>query len=68
MASLPPPESRPTRFAKPRGEPNFLAGVLEHMLADERLLVAFSLSAGLDPAVVAQARDMLGGHRDRDLP
>jgi len=28
----------------------FFAGVLEHMLADESLLVAFADSAGIDPA------------------
>jgi Protein of unknown function (DUF3572) len=42
-------------------EPRFLAGVLEHMLADESLLVAFATSAGIDPAEVARARGALGG-------
>ncbi len=49
-------------------EPNFLAGVLEHMLGDERLLIAFAQSAGLDPADVARASKALGGHWERDLP
>jgi hypothetical protein len=43
-------------------EPGFLAGVLEHMLADESLLIAFAESAGIDPAGIARARDALGGN------
>jgi hypothetical protein len=49
-------------------EPGFLAGVLEHMLGDERLLIAFAQSAGIDPAKVARAANVLGGHWERDLP
>ncbi len=49
-------------------EPGFLAGVLEHMLADESLLIAFAQSAGIDPAEVARAARALGGRWERDLP
>jgi hypothetical protein len=42
-------------------EPGFLAGVLEHMLGDESLLIAFATSDGIDPAEVARARGALGG-------
>ena len=49
-------------------QPDFLAGVLEHMLGDESLLIAFAQSAGLDPADVARASKALGGHWERDLP
>ena len=50
-------------------EPGFLAGVLDHMLGDESLLLAFADSAGLDPASIARARRALGGPQwDRDLP
>jgi hypothetical protein len=49
-------------------EPNFLAGVLEHILADESLLIAFADSAGIDPAEVARARQALGKVWERDLP
>lgn len=49
-------------------EPDFLAGVLEHMLADENLLIAFAESAGIDPAEVARARRTLGKIWERDLP
>jgi Protein of unknown function (DUF3572) len=37
----------------------FLAGVLEHMLGDESLLVAFAASAGIDPGEIARARAAL---------
>jgi hypothetical protein len=50
-------------------EPRFLAGVLEHMLADESLLIAFASSAGIDPAEVARARGALGGGKwEQDVP
>ena len=42
-------------------EPGFLAGVLEHMLADESLLIAFADSARIDPAGIARARSALRG-------
>jgi hypothetical protein len=49
-------------------DPDFLAGVLEHMLGDENLLIAFADSAGIDPAGVARARQVLGKVWERDLP
>jgi hypothetical protein len=50
-------------------EPGFLAGVLEHMLGDESLLIAFAASAGIDPAEVARARGALGGGTwEQDMP
>jgi hypothetical protein len=49
-------------------EPRFLAGVLEHMLADESLLMAYAGSTGIDPAAVAQARRALGRIWERDVP
>ena len=50
-------------------EPGFLGGVLEHMLGDESLLIAFASSAGIDPAAVARARETLGVRRwERDVP
>jgi len=56
------------RIREAAREPDFLAGVLEHMLADERLLIAFAESAGLDPADIARARNALGGQWERDVP
>ena len=56
------------RIREAASEPDFLAGVLEHMLADESLLIAFAESAGIDPAGIARARNALGGNWERDLP
>jgi hypothetical protein len=49
-------------------EPGFLVGVLEHMLGDESLLLAFAASGGLDPAASEQARAALARGGDRRLP
>jgi Protein of unknown function (DUF3572) len=49
-------------------EPDFLAGVLEHILADETLLLAFADVAAINPAEVARARQALGTIWERDLP
>jgi Protein of unknown function (DUF3572) len=49
-------------------EPDFLAGVLDHVLSDETLLLAFADGAGLNPADVARARQALGGTWERDVP
>jgi hypothetical protein len=49
-------------------EPRFLAGVLEHMLGDDRLLIAFADSAGIDPAAVARAAGTLTRRREPDAP
>ena len=38
------------------------------MLADEKLLVAFAESAGINPAGVARAASALGGQWERDIP
>jgi hypothetical protein len=49
-------------------EPGFLAGVLEHILGNESLLIAFAASAGIDPAAIARARAALGGQQERNVP
>ena len=49
-------------------QPGFLAGVLDHMLADEALLLGFADSAGIDPAAIAKARRALGKVWERDVP
>ena len=56
------------RLRESANQPDFLAGVLEHMLTDESLLLAFADSAGIDPAAVARARNALGGNWERDIP
>jgi hypothetical protein len=50
-------------------EPHFLAGVLDHIGADERLLVAFAAENEIDPSAVIRARELLaGGQSERDVP
>ena len=50
-------------------EPGFLAGVLDHLGADETLLVAFAAEAGIAPAEVDRARAALaGGDWEREVP
>jgi hypothetical protein len=56
------------RLRESANAPDFLAGVLEHMLADESLLLAFADSAAIDPADVSRARIALGGSWERDVP
>ena len=56
------------RLRESANEPDFLAGVLEHMLADKSLLLAFAESAAIDPAGVTRARAALGGNWERDIP
>ena len=41
--------------------PGFLAGVLDHLCADEPALLAFAAEAGLAPEAVAAARALLCG-------
>jgi hypothetical protein len=50
----------PDRIRAAAKEPAFLAAVLEHILADESLLNAFTDSAGVDPALVAKVQRTLG--------
>jgi hypothetical protein len=46
-------------------EPHFLAGVLDHIASDERLLLAFAAHAGIDPAEVGRVQmAMAGAARD----
>jgi|SRR5690242_6759216 len=50
-------------------EPGFLAGVLEYLAGDERLLTDFAKEAGHDPSTVEAARVALGGSSwERDIP
>ena len=56
------------RLRESANEPDFLAGVLEHMLADESLLLAFADFAAIDPADITRARIALGGTWERDVP
>lgn len=50
-------------------EPHFLTGVLDHLAADESLLLAFANENAVDPGEVIRAREILaGGHRERSTP
>jgi Protein of unknown function (DUF3572) len=50
-------------------EPHFLAGVLDHVAGDERLLMAFATETAIDPSDVIPARDTLAGDRwERETP
>jgi hypothetical protein len=50
-------------------EPEFLAGVLDHVLADEALLMAVAAETGVEPPEFERARAVLAGHRwEPDLP
>lgn len=42
-------------------DPVLLGGVLDHLLADEAILVAFAESQAIDPALPARARALLPG-------
>ena len=50
-------------------EPRFLAGVLDHLMDDESVMLAFSQETGVPPEQIARARDMLSGPPiERDIP
>jgi hypothetical protein len=50
-------------------EPGFLAGVLEYLAGDERLLTDFAKEAGHDPSTIEAARLALGGSSwEREIP
>jgi hypothetical protein len=49
-------------------DPEFLSGVLDYVLSDEPLLIAFARSEGIDPAEIQRARTAFGGVWERDVP
>jgi hypothetical protein len=51
----------PDQIRPASSELGFLAGVLEHLAGDERLLTAFATEAGVDPAAIGKALDTLSG-------
>jgi hypothetical protein len=47
----------------------FLAGVLDHLSGDEKLLVAFAAEFGAEPGEILRAREQLAGRQwERDAP
>jgi hypothetical protein len=51
----------PAEIRAAAADSNFLAGVLDHLMEDERLLMAFASEQSLDPGEIARARAALGG-------
>ena len=55
----------PDMIRKAAADPGFLAGVLDHIAADEPLLLAFAEHAGVKPQTVERAHMLLGGQIPR---
>jgi hypothetical protein len=51
----------PESLREAAGEPHFLAGVLEHVVSSEKLLLDFAAHQGIDPFDVTRARQALAG-------
>ncbi|HXL67542.1 MAG TPA: DUF3572 domain-containing protein [Xanthobacteraceae bacterium] len=49
----------PENLREAARNPSFLPGVLDHVLSDEPMLIAFAAEESIDPKVVAQARQAL---------
>lgn len=59
----------PDEVRSTASEPHFLAGVLDHIASDERLLLAFAAEAQIKPEAVMRAATALGGGAwERDVP
>jgi hypothetical protein len=59
----------PAEIRAASAEPGFLAGVLEYLATDDRLIAAFAAEASLDPDDVARAHAALGGTPwEREVP
>jgi Protein of unknown function (DUF3572) len=58
-----------TEIRAASAEPGFLAGVLEYLASDDRLIAVFAAETGTDPADVARAYGALGGEPwEREVP
>jgi hypothetical protein len=57
----------PERIREAARDPHFLVGVLDHLANDERLVVAFARTEGIDPTEIGRARATLAGVWERDL-
>jgi len=59
----------PELIRKAATDPSFLAGVLDHVIADEPLLLAVANHAGVAPHEVAHAQAVLSGRpRQPEVP
>jgi hypothetical protein len=57
----------PQMIRKAAADPAFLAGVLDHVVADEPLLLAVADYAGVSPETVEQAHLALSGEGERGV-
>jgi hypothetical protein len=51
----------PSSLRAAASEPGFLGSVLDYLMADEALLLAYSANRRLDPAVIVRARGRIAG-------
>ena len=59
----------PEAIRKAAADPAFLAGVLDHVVSDEPLLVAVSAHAGVSPQTYESAQAVLSGNPwEREVP
>jgi uncharacterized protein DUF3572 len=59
----------PDMIRKAAADPQFLAGVLDHVASDEPLLLAVAEHAGVRPQDIERAQAALSGNRwEREMP
>ena len=59
----------PEMIRKAAGDPAFLSGVLDHVVADEPLLIAVAEHAGVGPQEIEHAQAVLSGRPwQREVP
>lgn len=56
----------PATLRAAAGEPGFLVAVLDHLLANESLLLEFVGNLSLNPEIIGQARERLAGPEHGD--
>ena len=56
----------PHDLAQRATDPDFLAGVVEHLMSDESLLLMFAEDNSIDPKMAALAAELLRGGRHVD--
>lgn len=58
----------PSTIRSAAADPGFLPAVLDHVLSDEALVIAFACSEALPPEQVVEARMVLGGAPPEGAP
>ena len=54
----------PATLRSAAADPGFLAGVLDHFMSSETLLIEYAEDANIPPARIGSARRALGGNRE----